>query len=331
MSSFIPNPESTESHVVCEDEAGSRLDVFLASRIEDASRSFLKGVIQDRCVRVNGQIAARPSRQVSMNDTVEIQLPAPPNTDLQGEDIPLDVLYEDEHMLIVNKPSGLVVHPAPGHHTGTLVNAVLFHCSDFQSPGNASDGVVRPGIVHRLDRFTSGVMVVAKSQRGFNSLSQQSRDHSFDRRYCALVRGEFSEDAGVIRASIGRSLADRKRMAVTGVNARDAVTHFRVRERFGIASLVELKLETGRTHQIRVHMRFAGKPILGDSMYGVTDYSSWEISASALAALVELQGQALHAELLGVSHPVTGERMRFVAPPPPDFQAVLGAFRDLQP
>jgi 23S rRNA pseudouridine1911/1915/1917 synthase len=261
---------------------------------------------------------------MGLSDTVTVDLPPEPEIEPRAEAIPLEILYEDAELMVIDKPSGLIVHPAPGHATGTLVNAVMHHCPDFGWPGMDPQ---RPGIVHRLDQYTSGVLVVAKTQRGFNHLSRQAREHTFDRRYLALVRGEFPEDRGRINATIGRSTADRKRMAVTGVHGREAVTNFTVVERYGVASLVSLKLETGRTHQIRVHLRFAGRPVLGDPTYGVTDYAAWQIPETLHGVLKGLTGQALHAELLGIEHPVTGERMTFTAPPPEDFMRALDALR----
>ncbi len=304
---------------------GLRLDAYLAGAVEDASRSFLKRLIKEGRVKVNGTVCKKPSRSVRAEDSVEVEIPDPPPLEPEAEDIPLDILFEDESMLIVDKPAGLVVHPAPGHYTGTLVNAVLHHCTDFEHSGGDP---VRPGIVHRLDRDTSGVMVVAKTQLAFGRLARQASEHSFERRYLALVRGEFAEQRGRIEAGIGRSLADRSRMAVTGVRAKAAVTNFEVIERFGAASLVALRLETGRTHQIRVHMRFAGRPVLGDPVYGVVDYGGFGLPPAAVQALKALRGQALHAELLGLSHPTTDERLRFSAPPPGDFGAALAALRD---
>lgn len=307
------------------DQHGLRLDVYLSDAIEDSSRSFIKKVIKDGKVAVNGGACTRPGRKMNAGDIVAVELPPPVSTHLEPEDIPLEILFEDADVLVVNKPSGLVVHPAPGHAGGTLVNAVLHYCGDFQRPG---DDALRPGIVHRLDQFTSGVMVVAKSPRAFASLSEQARDHTFDRRYLALVRGEFKDAAGRISATIGRSTHDRHRMTVTGLNSREAVTRFEVLERFGVASLVGLVLETGRTHQIRVHLRFAGHPVLGDPVYGVTDFADWKIAPEVRNALEALDGQALHAELLGFEHPAMGERVQFTAPLPGDFAIVLSALRE---
>jgi len=298
--------------------------VFLTECVEDASRAFIQRAIKSNLVTVNNRVCTRPSRTVALGDEIHIEVPPQPSTELTPEDIPLDILHEDADVLVVNKPSGLVVHPAPGHSGGTLVNAVLFHCPDFQRPG---EDAARPGIVHRLDRDTSGVMVVAKSPRAFLSLGRQAREHAFERRYLALAQGEFPQDRGRINAAVGRSMTDRKRMSVTAARSRDAITNFEVLERFGAACLVTLRLETGRTHQIRVHLRFAGHPVLGDPVYGVVDFQSWTVSEATRTALRNLQGQALHAELLGFAHPADGTVMRFVAPLPADFQAALDALR----
>jgi 23S rRNA pseudouridine1911/1915/1917 synthase len=308
-----------------------RLDVVLAEIIEDASRSFVKKLIKDGCVTINGQASTKPSRTVNLAERVAADIPEPPPAFPEPENVPIEILYQDADLVVVNKAAGLVVHPAPGHYTGTLVNAILYHCPDFQQSGA---DMTRPGIVHRLDRDTSGVMVVAKSVRAFNGLAKQAADHAFDRRYLALVRGEFKENRGRIVASIGRSLVDPSRMAVTGIAARDAVTNFEVIERFGVASLVALQLETGRTHQIRVHMRFAGRPVLGDPVYGVTDYANWLVAPETRASLEALHGQALHAERLGITHPVTGERLTFTSKPPEDFlraQEMLRRYAERNP
>lgn len=308
------------------EHAGLRMDVFLAEAVEDATRSYLQKLIKGGKVLVNGEPCTKPGRTMSAGDEVSVDVPPPPPETPEPEDIPLDILYEDDELVLVNKPAGLVVHPAPGHPTGTLVNAVMYHCKGFACPG---EDQTRPGIVHRLDRDTSGVMVVAKTQRAFTDLARQAAEHTFDRRYVALVCGEFPEQRGQINAGIGRSLAERGKMAVTSVQARRAVTNFEVLERFGVASLVGLQLDTGRTHQIRVHMRFAGRPVLGDPLYGVSDFKGWKVSDEVRAALEALPGQALHAERLGVTHPVTGERLTYTAPPPATFQNALDALRSL--
>jgi len=319
-------PQDFFEDIVSQDYERLRLDVYLAEVIEDATRSFIKKVVKDKRVTVNGGVCTRPARSMTAGDKVTVDLPPPAPTQLTPEDIPLDVLYEDAELVVVSKPSGLVMHPAPGHYTGTLVHAVLHRCPDFQRPGADPQ---RPGIVHRLDQYTSGVVVVAKTPRAFTHLARQAAEHSFDRRYIALARGEFKEGSGRINASVGRSTVDRKRMSVTGVRGREAITHFRVLERFGCASLLSLQLETGRTHQIRVHLRFAGHPVLGDPVYGVTDFSGWTLPDDARKTLEQLSGQALHAEYLGFEHPVSGERIAFSAPPPADFQAAVDALRRL--
>lgn len=308
-------------------EAGLRLDTFLAETVEDASRSFLQKLIKGGKVLINGHPCTKPSRYVSEDEEISLELPDPIPAEPEPENLSIDILYEDEDLVVVNKGPGMVVHPAPGHEKGTLVNALLYHCRGYQQSGG---DVKRPGIVHRLDQYTSGVMVAAKTPQAYTSLARQAAEHSFDRRYIALARGEFKESTGCINASLGRSLAEPSRMAVTGINAKEAITHFETLERFGVACLVRLRLETGRTHQIRVHLRFAGHPILGDPVYGETRYQSWSIPPETLAILRQLNGQALHAELLGFEHPRTGKRMSFSAEPPEDFFNALQALRLLQ-
>jgi 23S rRNA pseudouridine1911/1915/1917 synthase len=310
--------------IVAEEFERLRLDVYLAEQIDGTSRSFIQKLIKDKRVRVNNSVVTRASRSMTAGDTVAVDLPPPRVTTLEAEAIPLEILYEDDHLIILNKPPGLVVHPAPGHETGTLVNALLHHWPNLELTG---DDAARPGIVHRLDRYTSGVMVVAKTRRAYGGLAEQARAHAFDRRYLALVRGEFRESSGRIVAAVGRSLADRKRMAVTGVRGKEAATRFEVLERFGVASLVAAVLETGRTHQVRVHLRFAGHAILGDPTYGVTDFSSMKVPDAVREAFEALEGQALHAELLGIVHPITGASLTRTAPPPPDVQRALEALR----
>ncbi|HOC68216.1 MAG: Ribosomal large subunit pseudouridine synthase D [Bacteroidetes bacterium ADurb.Bin123] len=316
----------TMHFIVQPEEEGLRLDSYLAGAVEDASRSFLKKIIKNGSVTAKAGVCTKPAYGVSVGEDIRIELPDPVPAEPTPENIPIEILYEDEALVVVNKEAGMVVHPAPGHETGTLVNALLHHCAGYQHSGG---DVKRPGIVHRLDRDTSGVMVAAKTQRAYGHLARQAAEHAFDRRYVALARGEFKEQFGCINASLGRSLVEPSRMAVTGINARDAVTHFETLERFGVACFVRLRLETGRTHQIRVHLRFAGHPILGDPVYGETRYQSWNVAREVLDALQRLTGQALHAELLGFEHPYTGQKMTFFAEPPQDFQEALMALRTL--
>lgn len=319
-------PEVFEA-VVDEPDQGLRLDVYLADQIEDASRSFIQKLIKSGHAHVNRALCKRASRTVSADDLIRVELPPPAAIVLRPEDIPIDIVYQDADVAVVNKPSGMVTHPAPGHATGTLVNALLHHCPDFWPRGMERAEPSRPGIVHRLDRFTSGVLVAAKNPKAYASLSRQAREHSFDRQYLALVRGEFTERTGRITAPVGRSLSDPTRMTVTSVKSRDAVTAFEVLEQFGVASLLALTLATGRTHQIRVHLRFIGHPVLGDPVYGATDYERWQAPEPVKDALARLEGQALHAARLGFEHPTTSQPMTFSAPLPQDFQAALDAFR----
>ncbi len=311
---------------VSESEHGMRLDVFLAGAIEDASRSFLKKIIKDGEVLLNDSVCTKPARAVCENDRIRLTLPDPPPTEPEPENLPLEILYEDAELVVINKAAGMVVHPAPGHETGTLVNALLYHCSGYQQSGGDPR---RPGIVHRLDRDTSGVMVAAKTPRAYAHLARQAAAHAFERRYVALAKGEFKEAHGCINAGMGRSLNDPSRMAVTGVHAKAAVTFFETLERFGVACLVSLRLETGRTHQIRVHLRFAGHPVLGDPVYGETRYQGWNIPTNVKSVLQNLQGQALHAQRLGFEHPQTGEFLVFTSPPPEDFQNAVEALRSI--
>lgn len=317
----------TEGHTFLEiavEEGGLRLDVFLVGVLDDLSRSFLAKVIREGRVRINGRVCDRPSRQVTGGETVRLDLPEPPPKLPVPENIPVDVLYEDEHIIVVNKPSGLVVHPAPGHPSGTLVNALLYR---FPELASVPPDPRRPGIVHRLDRDTSGVMVVARSARAYGFLSEQASTHAFERYYLALVKGEFREDLVRVDAPLGRSIHDPKRVTVTGIRAREAVTWAETLERYGVASLLRLRLETGRTHQIRVHMRFAGRPILGDPIYGFTAYAELNISADVRAVLEQLHGQALHAARLGFAHPETGKSLVFESDPPPDFRSARDVLR----
>ena len=243
---------------------------------------------------------------------MEITIPQPERLEVEAEDIPLDIVYEDDELLVVDKPAGMVVHPAPGNHSGTLVNALMYHCGDALSSIN---GVIRPGIVHRIDKDTSGLLMVAKTDRAHNALSAQLAEHSITRRYKAIVHSNIKEDEGTVDKPIGRDPGNRLRNAVVYTNSKNAVTHYRVLERFGGFTLVEAVLETGRTHQIRVHMAYIRHPLLGDTLYGP--------AKNRYGA----KRQMLHAGVLGFVHPVTGEYMEFNSPLPQDFEDVLAKLR----
>jgi len=317
------------------DAAGARLDQWLASALgPDVSRNRVQALIRDGRVAVAGTAATEPKRKLAGGETVEVALPEPEAPEPLGEDIPLDILYEDASLIVVNKPAGLVVHPGAGNWTGTLVNALVHHCGDSLS---GIGGVRRPGIVHRLDKDTSGVMVVAKTDKAHRALSEAFADHGLTgdlrRAYAALVWGVPPRMTGTIDAPLGRA-ADRVRRAVVPAgrgDARHAVTHFEVKERFGaMASLVECRLETGRTHQIRVHMAHIGHPLLGDQDYGQAFRTKANRLPEPLQADVKaFPRQALHARLLEFRHPDTHMVMRFEAPLPRDMEALVEGFRKL--
>jgi 23S rRNA pseudouridine1911/1915/1917 synthase len=294
--------------LVGEDLAGLRLDQALAS-LAGVTRAQARRWIDEGRARVGGR-SARPAERVSAGERIEAEPPEPVAAQLAPEPIALAVLYEDEDLIVVDKPAGLVVHPAPGHPGGTLVNALLHRCGDLAGIG----GVLRPGIVHRLDRGTSGVLVAAKGDAAHASLAAQFHDHSVERLYLAIVRGVPSAEGGRVERPIGRHPRDRKRMTVEGAAARRAATAWRVRERFPARghALLEVRPETGRTHQIRVHLAASGLPIAGDPIYG-----------RARRGELPIERPALHAARLGFTHPRTGERLRFEAPPPEDFRAAL--------
>ena len=297
-------------YYVSECETGERLDLFLARQMSDASRSAVQRLINNGDVMVNEKIV-KANYKVRNSDTIKVNIPEIKSLDLAAEEIPLAVLYEDDDIIIINKSRGMVVHPAAGNYSGTLVNALLQHCEDL----SGINGVARPGIVHRLDKDTSGVMVAAKSDRAHVSLAKQIKDRTASRRYIAIVYGNVKEEQGVIKAPIGRHPRDRKKMAVTFTNSKDAITKFHVIERFGPYTLVECKLLTGRTHQIRVHMAYIGHPVVGDPKYGP--------ERMPFAIL----GQALHSTELTITHPVTGEIMVFTAPLPDDMEKILKELR----
>lgn len=297
----------TKFIIVTENETGVRIDKLLASRLGAMTRSHIQKLINDDCVTVSDK-TVKTNYKVKYGDTIGITLPEPTKIDVQPEDVPLDIVYEDQYMLVVNKPQGMVVHPAPGSYNNTLVNALLHHCGTELSGIN---GVLRPGILHRIDKDTSGLLLVAKCDAAHTGLAEQIKEHSLTRAYLALVHGGFSEDGGTINLPIGRHPADRKKMTVTYKNSRSAVTHYSVLERLGRYSFVECVLETGRTHQIRVHMSHKGHPIVGDKTYG------------AKKEEFSLNGQLLHAYKIGFIHPIYKEYMEFTSELPPYFKKVL--------
>ncbi len=292
-------------------EKGIRCDKFISENVEGVSRSYIKKLFDEGEVFVNGK-ARDASYKLKDGDKIVFELPEPKVIEAKPENIELDIVYEDESVIVINKPRGMVVHPAPGSETGTLVNAVLYHAKDGLSGIN---GALRPGIVHRIDKDTTGLLVVAKTNDAHIKLSEQLTDRTLSREYYCIVHGNIKEDKGTVDAPIGRSGDDRKKMAVTDKNSRTAVTDYFVEERFGKYTLVRCKLRTGRTHQIRVHMKHIGHPILGDKTYGI---KKEEFS---------LEGQLLHAGKIGFIHPRTGEKVYFTAPLPEDFRSVLEILR----
>ncbi|SFG08433.1 RluA family pseudouridine synthase [Oribacterium sp. WCC10] len=297
---------------VSEEISGVRLDQFLGT-LEDLeiSRSYASKLIKEDRIKLNGG-SCKASAKVQAGDILLIDMPEPVSLDVVAEDIPLDIVYEDSDFLIVNKPKGMVVHPAAGHYQGTLVNAIMNHCGDELSTIN---GVMRPGIVHRIDKNTTGLLVVCKNDKSHRSLAEQLKVHSITRRYAAIVCGNIKEDTGTVDAPLGRSKNDRKKQAIDEVNGRDAVTHYKVLERFGDYTLVECVLETGRTHQIRVHMASIGHPVLGDDVYGPKKCP------------FKLEGQCLHAKVLGFTHPTTGKYVEFDSEYPEYFKKLLEKLR----
>ena len=291
---------------------GERIDKFLSLKMSDFTRSHIQKLTDDGYVTVN-EVKVKPNYKIKSGDIIRMTIPEPEKTDIVAENIPLDIVYEDEYMLVVNKPQGMVVHPAVGNYSGTLVNALMYRCGDELSGIN---GEVRPGIVHRIDKDTSGLLLAAKTNAAHIGLAEQIKEHSLTRAYIALVHGGFKEDSGIIALPIGRHPTDRKKMAVTYKNSREAVTHYNVLERLGKYSLVECVLETGRTHQIRVHMSHNGHPIVGDKTYGV---KKEEFS---------LSGQLLHAYKVGFIHPISKKYMEFSAPLPDYFEKVLYILRN---
>ena len=287
--------------------AGIRIDKFLAENIDSLTRSMISKLIENGNVFVFDKVAQK-SYKCKEGDEISVNVPKPRVLETKAENIPLDIVYEDSDLLVVNKPKGMVVHPAAGHYSGTLVNALLYHC-DGQLSG--INGVLRPGIVHRIDRDTTGSLLVCKNDMAHRALAEQLKEHSINRRYRAIVWGNLKEDEGTVDAPIGRHPVDRKKMAINRQNGKNAVTHYTVLQRFSKFTYIECRLETGRTHQIRVHMASIGHPLLGDEVYGP--------GRSPYA----LEGQCLHAMVLGFIHPRTGEYIECTAPLPPYFEHLI--------
>lgn len=295
-----------------EEHQGTRIDLVLSLALPETSRSFLQKLITNGAVSIDGQVCKSKKLKVGAGQEVTIVVPEPEELNIEAENIPLEIVYEDDDVLVVNKPKGMVVHPAVGNYNGTLVNAIMYHCGDSLSSIN---GVIRPGIVHRIDKDTSGLLMIAKNDNAHNSLAAQLADHSITRAYQAIVYNNFSDDEGTVDAPIGRDPKNRLRQAVTQQNSKRAVTHYKVLERFGKFTHIEARLETGRTHQIRVHMSYIKHPLLGDFVYG-PEKNPYGV-----------QGQMLHAKVLGFVHPTTGEYMEFESELPEEFQKTLEKMR----
>ena len=302
------NGQEKYTFAIDRETQSTRIDLVLSLLLSETSRSFIQKLIEGGSMTINGQVCTSKKYKVSEGDVVEINIPEPQKPAIEAENIPLDIVYEDDDVLVVNKPRGMVVHPAVGNYSGTLVNALMFHCEDSLSSIN---GVIRPGIVHRIDKDTSGLLMVAKNNKAHESLSRQLAEHTITRKYRALVYNNFNEDEGTVDAPIGRDPKNRLRQAVIYENSKRAVTHWRVMERFGKYTLVEAELETGRTHQIRVHMAYINHPLVGDLLYGPKKQTLFK------------DGQLLHAGILGFIHPSTGEYMEFSRPLPDEFSQVI--------
>ena len=302
-----------QSYVVPAEAQGVRIDKFLSEACDGLSRSYLQKLLKSELVEVDKR-TVKNSYKLSAGEKIEFEVPEAAEPEIKAEDIPLDIIYEDSDIILVNKPKGMVVHPAAGHYSQTLVNGLMYHCRDGLSGIN---GVVRPGIVHRIDMDTTGVLIVCKNDFAHNAIAEQLKVHSITRKYFAIVHGVIQEDEGTVDAPIGRHPVDRKKMSINRKNGKEAVTHYRVLERFRQFTYVECQLETGRTHQIRVHMASIGHPLLGDSVYGPSK------------SPFKLQGQTLHAGVLGIVHPRTGNYMEFSAPLPEYFSELLDKLRKI--
>ncbi|MGN0654480.1 MAG: RluA family pseudouridine synthase [Oscillospiraceae bacterium] len=296
--------------VIGVEHKGERLDKYLSSLEKiDLTRTAAQNLITDGSVTVNGKAVAK-NYVILGNEEISVTLPEPTTLDITAENIPIEIVFEDDYLLVVNKPKGMVVHPAPGNYSGTLVNALMYHCKDRLSSIN---GVIRPGIVHRIDKNTSGLLIVAKNDVAHLKLAEQIKEHSFTREYESIVCGRLKESSGTIDAPIGRHPIDRKKMCVTEKNSRNAVTHYEVLEEYEKYSYLRLKLETGRTHQIRVHLSYIGHPVLGDDVYG--------------KPIKDFEGQCLHARKIGFVHPVTEKYLEFTSDLPQYFENQLRKLR----
>ncbi len=298
----------TDIFEVMEEQEGERLDKYLSVIYPDISRTFFQKLIKDSAIIVN-DVAEKANYRIKMEDIITIHFPDAANTTIEPEDIPLEIIYEDDDLLIVNKPKGMVVHPSAGHYSGTLVNAIMYHCKDSLSGIN---GEIRPGIVHRIDMDTTGSLIVCKNDFSHVNIAEQIKVHSVNRIYEGIVYGNVKADEGTIEGPIGRHPIERKKMAINEKNGKPAITHYKVLERFGNYTYMQFKLETGRTHQIRVHMSSIGHPLLGDSLY-----------ASGKSAFKNLEGQTLHAKTIGFIHPTSKEYVEFEAPLPEYFKKLL--------
>lgn len=293
--------------IISKENENKRIDSFLNDNLQDISRSRIQKLIEEKEILVNNKNINK-NYKLKENDKIVVNIEEPKEIDILPENIPLDIVYEDDDIILVNKPQNMVVHPANGHYSGTLVNALMFHCKDNLSGIN---GIMRPGIVHRIDKDTSGILIIAKNDKAHQSLASQLEDHSMTRVYYAIVYNNLKNDTGTIDAPIGRHPIDRKKMAVTDKNSKRAVTHYEVLQRFKKYTFIRLKLETGRTHQIRVHMAYIGNPLLGDNVYGKEKQP------------FNLIGQVLHAKVLGFIHPTTNEYMEFETELPQYFKELL--------
>jgi 23S rRNA pseudouridine1911/1915/1917 synthase len=310
---------------VAAEDAGLRLDSYISSRIADCTRSYAATLIRQANVQVDGA-PAKPSHRVKTREIITVPIPAPEPVALKPEPIPLNILFEDRHVIVLNKSPGLVVHPAAGHASGTLVNGILYHCPNLEGIG----GKMRPGIVHRLDKDTSGTIVIAKTAQALQGLSEQFKDRRVFKQYLALVHHIPKQDRGTIDLPVGRHPVDRKKMSTVSPRGRSALTLWRIKERFSGTALLEIELKTGRTHQIRVHCQSMGHPLVGDPVYGTRKKNLYSaVHKDTLhSAIKKVKRQMLHAFQLGFTHPVTGKDLTFEAPLPDDMKSVIVAFKE---